>query len=116
MVELFWFPSPDKNPGVKGIQGRFERLGVIAQILRSPTDRERYDVSVSSPHRRKPNSTKGHGDNARLVFQQERCTDLARYGVLLLPFPSDSPAYAFLPRRSFLGLPLPRHEVELCSR
>ncbi|CAD6565059.1 MAG: hypothetical protein TREMPRED_000674 [Tremellales sp. Tagirdzhanova-0007] len=34
---------PDKNPGVKGIQGRFERLGVIAQILRSPTDRERYD-------------------------------------------------------------------------
>ncbi|KAH7887670.1 DnaJ-domain-containing protein [Phlebopus sp. FC_14] len=34
---------PDKNPGVKGIQERFSRLGVIANILRSPERRERYD-------------------------------------------------------------------------
>ncbi|KAK4685282.1 hypothetical protein P7C73_g4869, partial [Tremellales sp. Uapishka_1] len=34
---------PDKNPGVKNIQDRFARLGVIAQILRSPEKRERYN-------------------------------------------------------------------------
>ncbi|WRT68980.1 uncharacterized protein IL334_005962 [Kwoniella shivajii] len=34
---------PDKNPGVKNIQERFARLGVIAQILRSPEARERYN-------------------------------------------------------------------------
>ncbi|WWC91284.1 uncharacterized protein L201_006227 [Kwoniella dendrophila CBS 6074] len=34
---------PDKNPGVKNIQERFARLGVIAQILRSPERRERYN-------------------------------------------------------------------------
>ncbi|OCF41960.1 endoplasmic reticulum protein [Kwoniella heveanensis CBS 569] len=34
---------PDKNPGVKDIQERFARLGVIAQILRSPEKRERYN-------------------------------------------------------------------------
>ncbi|WWC64105.1 uncharacterized protein I303_106712 [Kwoniella dejecticola CBS 10117] len=34
---------PDKNPGVKNIQERFARLGVIAQILRSPEGRERYN-------------------------------------------------------------------------
>ncbi|WVF65618.1 hypothetical protein IAT40_000348 [Kwoniella sp. CBS 6097] len=34
---------PDKNPGVKNIQERFARLGVIAQILRSPEKRERYN-------------------------------------------------------------------------
>lgn len=33
---------PDKNPGVKGIQERFARLGVVAAILRGP-QRERYD-------------------------------------------------------------------------
>jgi len=37
--------SPDKNPGVKGIQERFARLGVVAAILRSQEGRER---SVSS--------------------------------------------------------------------
>jgi DnaJ family protein C protein 1 len=36
--------SPDKNPGVKNIQERFARLGVISQILRSPEKRGRYDV------------------------------------------------------------------------
>ncbi|KAF8138411.1 DnaJ-domain-containing protein [Boletus edulis] len=34
---------PDKNPGVKGIQERFARLGIIANILRSPEGRKRYD-------------------------------------------------------------------------
>ncbi|WVW79266.1 hypothetical protein I302_101233 [Kwoniella bestiolae CBS 10118] len=34
---------PDKNPGVKNIQERFARLGIIAQILRSPEGRERYN-------------------------------------------------------------------------
>jgi len=34
---------PDKNPGVKGIQERFARLGVVASILRSQEGRERYD-------------------------------------------------------------------------
>ncbi|TFK55945.1 DnaJ-domain-containing protein [Heliocybe sulcata] len=34
---------PDKNPGVKGIQERFARLGVVAAILRSSEGRERYD-------------------------------------------------------------------------
>ena len=33
--------SPDKNPGVKGVQERFARLGVIASILRSQEGRER---------------------------------------------------------------------------
>ncbi|KZW04216.1 hypothetical protein EXIGLDRAFT_758512 [Exidia glandulosa HHB12029] len=33
---------PDKNPGVKGIQDRYARLGVIQKILRSE-GRERYD-------------------------------------------------------------------------
>jgi hypothetical protein len=33
--------SPDKNPGVKGIQERFARLGVIGSILRSEEGRER---------------------------------------------------------------------------
>jgi DnaJ-class molecular chaperone len=39
--------SPDKNPGVKDIQARFARLGVITQILRSPESRERYNVDPS---------------------------------------------------------------------
>lgn len=39
------FLSPDKNPGVKNIQERFARLGVITAILRSPESRERYNVS-----------------------------------------------------------------------
>ncbi|KAI9467024.1 DnaJ-domain-containing protein [Lactarius psammicola] len=34
---------PDKNPGVKGAQERFARLGVVAAILRSQEGRERYD-------------------------------------------------------------------------
>ncbi|KAI9574733.1 DnaJ-domain-containing protein [Boletus coccyginus] len=34
---------PDKNPGVKGIQERFARLGVIVNTLRSPEGRKRYD-------------------------------------------------------------------------
>ena len=38
------YHSPDKNPGVKNIQERFARLGVIAGILRSPESRERYNV------------------------------------------------------------------------
>ena len=33
--------SPDKNPGVKGVQERFARLGVVAAILRSQEGRER---------------------------------------------------------------------------
>ncbi|KAI0053576.1 DnaJ-domain-containing protein [Auriscalpium vulgare] len=34
---------PDKNPGVKGIQERFARLGVISAILRNAEGRKRYD-------------------------------------------------------------------------
>ncbi|EIW82118.1 DnaJ-domain-containing protein [Coniophora puteana RWD-64-598 SS2] len=34
---------PDKNPGVPKIQEKFARLGVIANILRTPDGRERYD-------------------------------------------------------------------------
>ncbi|KAI0307154.1 DnaJ-domain-containing protein [Multifurca ochricompacta] len=34
---------PDKNPGIKGAQERFARLGVVASILRSQEGRERYD-------------------------------------------------------------------------
>ncbi|EJD01100.1 DnaJ-domain-containing protein [Fomitiporia mediterranea MF3/22] len=34
---------PDKNPGRKDAHERFARLGVIAQILRDPVGRERYD-------------------------------------------------------------------------
>ena len=34
---------PDKNHGVKGAQKRFERLGLIAKMLRTPEVRERYD-------------------------------------------------------------------------
>ncbi|KAF6762257.1 DnaJ domain-containing protein [Ephemerocybe angulata] len=34
---------PDKNAGVKGIQERFARLGVISAILRNKEKRERYD-------------------------------------------------------------------------
>jgi hypothetical protein len=33
--------SPDKNPGVKGVEERFARLGVIASVLRSEEGRER---------------------------------------------------------------------------
>lgn len=36
------YHSPDKNPGVKGIQERFGRLGLIANILRSSEGRKRY--------------------------------------------------------------------------
>lgn len=39
---------PDKNPGVKDIQARFARLGVITNILRDPTKRERYNVSLTN--------------------------------------------------------------------
>jgi len=34
---------PDKNPGVKGAQERFARLGVVGSILRNQEGRERYD-------------------------------------------------------------------------
>ena len=34
---------PDKNVGVKGAQKRFERLGLIAKMLRTPEVRTRYD-------------------------------------------------------------------------
>jgi len=34
---------PDKNPGVKGIEKRFARLGVIAKILRNKESRKHYD-------------------------------------------------------------------------
>jgi len=34
---------PDKNPGVKGIEERFARLGVVAAILRDDEGRKRYD-------------------------------------------------------------------------
>ncbi|KAI0005026.1 DnaJ-domain-containing protein [Russula compacta] len=34
---------PDKNLGVKGVQERFARLGVVASILRNQEGRERYD-------------------------------------------------------------------------
>lgn len=34
---------PDKNPGVKGIEKRFARLGVVSTILRNPESRKRYD-------------------------------------------------------------------------
>ncbi|TFL05859.1 DnaJ domain-containing protein [Pterulicium gracile] len=34
---------PDKNPGVKDIEKRFARLGVIAKILRNKDSRKRYD-------------------------------------------------------------------------
>ena len=34
--------SPDKNPGVKGIQERFARLGVVSSILRNQEGRERW--------------------------------------------------------------------------
>lgn len=34
---------PDKNRGVKDAQKRFERLGLIAKMLRTPEVRERYD-------------------------------------------------------------------------
>lgn len=40
--------SPDKNPGVKGAQERFARLGVIGSILRSQEGRERSVSRVSS--------------------------------------------------------------------
>jgi DnaJ family protein C protein 1 len=35
--------SPDKNRGVKNIEERFARLGVIGTILRNPESRKRYD-------------------------------------------------------------------------
>lgn len=34
---------PDKNHGVKDAQKRFERLGLIAKMLRTPDVRQRYD-------------------------------------------------------------------------
>ncbi|EIN10462.1 DnaJ-domain-containing protein [Punctularia strigosozonata HHB-11173 SS5] len=34
---------PDKNPGVKGAQERFARLGVVAALLRNAETRERYN-------------------------------------------------------------------------
>lgn len=34
--------SPDKNRGVKDAEERYARLGVIAKILRTKEDRERY--------------------------------------------------------------------------
>lgn len=34
---------PDKNQGVKDAQKRFERLGLIAKMLRTPDVRQRYD-------------------------------------------------------------------------
>jgi len=39
---------PDKNPGVKNIHERFARLGVIANILRTPETRERYDFFLKN--------------------------------------------------------------------
>jgi DnaJ family protein C protein 1 len=35
--------SPDKNLGVKNIEERFARLGVVGTILRNPESRKRYD-------------------------------------------------------------------------
>jgi hypothetical protein len=43
--------SPDKNPGVKGAQERFARLGVVASILRSQEGRERSVHRIDSPPR-----------------------------------------------------------------
>jgi DnaJ homolog subfamily C member 1 len=40
--------SPDKNPGVKGAQERFARLGVVASILRSQDGRERSAYRIYS--------------------------------------------------------------------
>ena len=40
--------SPDKNPGVKGAQERFARLGVVASILRSEEGRERSVYRIYS--------------------------------------------------------------------
>lgn len=34
---------PDRNHGVKNAQKRFERLGLIVKMLRTPEVRERYD-------------------------------------------------------------------------
>ncbi|WOO83513.1 putative J domain-containing protein [Vanrija pseudolonga] len=39
---------PDKNPGVKDIEARFARLGVIAQILRDGERRERYNFFLKN--------------------------------------------------------------------
>jgi DnaJ homolog subfamily C member 1 len=36
--------SPDKNPGVKDIQKKFARLGVVAQILRNEEGRKRFEA------------------------------------------------------------------------
>lgn len=48
--------SPDKNPGVKGIQERFARLGVVASILRSQEGRERFVSGDSSQATRTANA------------------------------------------------------------
>lgn len=40
--------SPDKNPNIKGVHERYARLGVIAQILKTPETRERYDFFLKN--------------------------------------------------------------------
>lgn len=103
--------SPDKNPGVKGIEDRFARLGVINQILRSPEGRERYNVSRLG---------RAHKDIARLiqrpVLLQERRSEVARYRVLLLPIPPDALAHTAVPCPAHGRRAPTRHAAQLQPR
>jgi hypothetical protein len=73
--------SPDKNPGVKGVQERFARLGVVASILRSEEGRER---SVFCDNMR---TTKADVPTKIRLLLQKWSTTLAWDWVLLFSIP-----------------------------
>lgn len=104
---------PDKNPGVKDIQARFARLGVITNILRDPVKRERYNVS--SPLAARPLATGRMLTRymcCRVVLLQEWRSRLARNGLLLLAFPAVTHPRPRLsrPRVDWRALVDPAHE------
>lgn len=97
---------PDKNPGVAGAQTRFERLGLIAKMLRTPEVRERYDHFY---HNGFPTWCVHHS-----IYLVGRCmmlTQTAQEGhrLLLLALPAGLGARAGVRHARRLWLPLPRH-------
>ena len=87
--------SPDKNPGVKGAQDRFARLGVVGSILRNQEGRER-----SVPRDTLAVAAK-QADNLCIKIRfllQKWGTTLAWNWILLFSLPSGSRgARSFLP-------------------
>lgn len=89
---------PDKNRGVKGVEERFARLGLINTILRNPELRDRYNVCDQL------------WDVLTPVLPQERRADLERTRVRLHPLEARTWS-----RAGLLGLPHCRIRVHCSS-